>query len=841
MDCSLSVATLTDAKRLPRNASRSRSTSPRNFFSSADVANPTNTPSSSRAWTANYLTGLRSNRPARPNGSRPFPGKDKPIALTTVLEPTLKPSSPLAFSRPSSSAQQPDLTRPKEPERCLSAMSHCRAQSALPTTNGTESTGRPLARQPGPTIKVRDLTKSSMGTKASNGPNGGAYLERGQRWMERLEARSIREALEDMDALDEAHVSAAAQDEASELVWQHRNPGAPSRNHNRIRSCKQYLKNGSATLGFTQGAGTPSQRPVSDGSSSSKSRSTNSGGSRASSGASRGESKTSQEEGQSPAAEVHVLWDSPQKKACMNLSFPIPTPKPLGRRKVSEPKSRKLSVGLFSNPNDKIYEEPDAIPKEAGTVICEADPEPTPLKWKTRNSIAKRPSGTYGFLRSKTIPEVASTNLSKTDIYKNRPSQSHNASYVHNKATTNLPQPQIAGCNDRAIDTSRTKDGIEIRSDDIRAATSMRMKDRSPKLPSPTVVSDRPGRPIISFNKHWRPKEVEPNLEELSTAQTSTFDAPKPMSALLRRKLQAPLSTSSAPIVPTINTPDLPVIRIDAEPTTATAEEISVPSIELSPIPSLSNSCPQVPSIQISDDPPPSRKLPIAKPRGRPLPHHSSTAPITVTTSHWSPISPRSIAQCASCALPIAGRIVSVASQRFHPQCFTCYHCSELLECVAFYPEPSTSRDARFARIQNRTSDPEAPNFVDGHTAIDDGDTSLRFYCHLDFHELFSPRCRSCKTPIEGEVVIACGGEWHKGHFFCAECGDPFDEKTPFVEKNGYAWCVGCHAGRFNGKCKGCKKVILEQGIQALGGEWHEGCFRCVVRFFLSIGRLYAD
>ena len=77
--------------------------------------------------------------------------------------------------------------------------------------------------------------------------------------------------------------------------------------------------------------------------------------------------------------------------------------------------------------------------------------------------------------------------------------------------------------------------------------------------------------------------------------------------------------------------------------------------------------------------------------------------------------------------------------------------------------------------------------------------------------------------------MLACGGEWHKGHFFCAQCGDPFDEKTPFVENDGYAWCVGCHAGRFNGKCRGCKKVILEQGVQALGGEWHEGCFSCVV------------
>jgi hypothetical protein len=42
----------------------------------------------------------------------------------------------------------------------------------------------------------------------------------------------------------------------------------------------------------------------------------------------------------------------------------------------------------------------------------------------------------------------------------------------------------------------------------------------------------------------------------------------------------------------------------------------------------------------------------------------------------------------------------------------------------------------------------------------------------LDYHEFFSPRCKSCKTPIEGEVVVACGAEWHVGHFFCAQCGD---------------------------------------------------------------------
>lgn len=95
-------------------------------------------------------------------------------------------------------------------------------------------------------------------------------------------------------------------------------------------------------------------------------------------------------------------------------------------------------------------------------------------------------------------------------------------------------------------------------------------------------------------------------------------------------------------------------------------------------------------------------------------------------------------------------------STRFHPECFTCFNCNTGLECVAFYPEPEEKRTERLSQYE----DPQ------------DADQCPRFYCHLDFHEFFSPRCRSCKTPIEGEVVLACGGEWHVGHFFCAECGD---------------------------------------------------------------------
>ncbi len=219
----------------------------------------------------------------------------------------------------------------------------------------------------------------------------------------------------------------------------------------------------------------------------------------------------------------------------------------------------------------------------------------------------------------------------------------------------------------------------------------------------------------------------------------------------------------------------------------------------------------------------------------RPLPHHAATSPLPKSTPHYTPSVRQSGVLCAHCALPIAGRILSAAGERFHPNCFVCHQCHTNLELVAFYPEPDEKRAARLGRIHARqagepidfpadTSPEDAFNLE-----LEDGDSSLRFYCHLDFHELFSPRCKSCKTPIEGEVIIACGAEWHAGHFFCAQCGDPFDSSTPFVEKDGYAWCVECHTNRYSSKCRKCRKPVIDTVVKALGHDWHGSCFVCLV------------
>jgi hypothetical protein len=179
----------------------------------------------------------------------------------------------------------------------------------------------------------------------------------------------------------------------------------------------------------------------------------------------------------------------------------------------------------------------------------------------------------------------------------------------------------------------------------------------------------------------------------------------------------------------------------------------------------------------------------------------------------------------------IEGRFVALAggSERFHPQCFSCYACGTGLEALEISPEPEAARNERISRIRRRAQG-EVLEELPGKGMAEDGDERLRFYCHLDWHELFAPKCKHCKTPILGEHIVALGEHWHYGHFFCAECGDPFEQGMTHIEKDGYAWCINCQTKRTERrapKCKMCGIAVIGQYLQALGGEWHESCFRC--------------
>ena len=660
-------------------------------------------------------------------------------------------------------------------------MSHGQSQSTLPSPAlGATHGGRPLVQHPLSGERARNVSTS---TTASSNSTTGTYWERGQRWMEKQEAHSLREALKDMDLKEQTRLHSAAQDEASELVWKHQNPGTPYRNPEAPYNYRQHLVKGaharSQSSGRYSGLGigsplkTQSHRSTSNSSTDKPHSRVSSQGSRVVSGASSKQVAHKTISPEKPAEKGHALWDSPQKKAYMNLAFSGPKALLSSRRRGSGQKSRNVSAdsgkGLFRNPEDQIYEETEEVSRVLDGRHTDSEKAPIPLHSKSRNPATRVHFAHDTSEHSMIAPGKETKALSNYDIHKNPPTRSRDPSYLSNALPPTPPDSASASDSDLNGTTYKPsmKNGIEVRGEDIRAATSMRLKDRSPRLPTPTVVSDRPGRPIVSFDQDWKPKEMDLKQPAPGGSRRVSRDSLNKALPGLPGKPHLPQSTASAPLVPTLNLPETP--------------EIQVHNVSTPPVPTInvcetsSASKPPIPIINVLDSQPSPRPLPAPRvnaSKGRPLPHHSSTAPVKPTKSHWSPtFARRPTAQCAQCALPIAGRIVSAAGQRFHPECFVCYHCGEALECVAFYPEPDTKREERVARIQGRANGHPIQE-KEGMGEMEDGDEGLRFYCHLDFHEFFSPRCRSCKTPIEGEVVVACGGEWHVGHFFCAECGD---------------------------------------------------------------------
>ena len=705
-------------------------------------------------WTAHYLTDLRSNRPLRPSGSRPLPAVSIPErnVSRTPLPPAPPPPNFSLSSRVSAASSKPSARRSlleaDLPPRSASAMSHYRSHSMQSTDSSAVGTnlGRPLVRIGRSRFSEQFLREDD----ATVVKPSGTYLERGDRWMERQEAHSLSEALHDMDTRKDESLHTAAQDEASRLVWEHQNPNATTADREKPYRYRDHLRKGSHARAQSAERCASLQGYTT----------TNSGpSSRVSSGAHPPPTVTETSLATCVNPKVHELWDSPQKKAYMSLTNSTTTSKPRSERRRSSRQSRNVSGGsLFRNPADQIYEEPEemALTTEEQRNFA---PIPPPLKIMRHHSAATAQSVEQAPIRANTAPVTTNPRPLIRDGLDFAPRQSRNPAYTTNQMSSGRRDSSDSSSFENY---SRQDLSLEIRSDDIRQATSMRAKDRSSKLPTPEVVSDKPGRPIVSFDPDWKQNGVSTRLSQsadasswrqsLSKRFSVTGNKSRPLGGSLRTSAQPPIRADSP--LNSDGTSSIPTFNISESSKEDPFVAVGMPSIV---------------------EPGSQREIqkPI-KPIGevsRPWLQHAASAPVKSSTPHYTLSGRRPTACCAQCQLPIAGRIVSAAGERFHPECFICFNCGEGLECVAFYPEPEQRREARIDRIRSRSQGIELPD-TEGQTQQEDGDESLRFFCHLDFHELFSPRCRSCKTPIEGEVIVACGGEWHVGHFFCAECGD---------------------------------------------------------------------
>ncbi|TRX98094.1 hypothetical protein FHL15_000739 [Xylaria flabelliformis] len=788
-------------------------------------------PTNRRPPTAAYLANLRENRVNRPGGARPPPPSIRSRVGTTTEQLTTGRSSIAG-----------DSIRSEPP------VGHQRAGSDLIRPRGSRPSvaGSVISRYSVNSTSGKDYfptTPTAAPLKPSEVVPSATYIERGQRWMEKEEAFSLHQAMdaiEDKDEEkdeqeqdDETRLYNAALNEAAELVYRHehgikeREPDAPYR-------YKPHMRRNSYAHARTASAGRYGQDIGATGLARNSIRSFSGSSSGSDRDSSPGSERGSMDQQRSIGAA------SASQKTPAGAGGAAPTSSRSSRRRSS---MRRNISGEIEKPfsGDQIWEEPESAAPEPSS----RQPQPpshSPLGVKTRNTPSKVQFAPDPARDPTASPASSPTKLvSRTEIHKNPPSQSRNPNYTKNDVSDSPRSSQ---------DIPR-KNGVEIRSDDIRQATSMRLKDRSSKLPTPSAVSDSPGRPIVSFDKNWKAPE--------EAAADPTPDESRRVPIPLRVAEERPGSQSPQPPVPAIVcTPDIPQ---SAPPAAASRRSAPVPSIQVD-----SGDGPQVPSIAISGDDGPSvpsivlpgdddgdnhggggvPSIPVivtpddvaSKPSARPLPDprsHTRNAPSGGRPrGHWSPApgaSHRATAICHECRYPIEGRVVALSggSERFHPQCFRCYICGTGLEALEISPEPDAARAARLDRIYRRAAG-EILDEIPGQTMAEDGDDRLRFYCHLDWHELFAPQCKHCKTPILGEHVVALGEHWHYGHFFCAECGDPFERGMTHIEKDGYAWCVSCQTKRTERrapKCRRCKIAVIGQYVKALGAEWHDECFRC--------------
>ncbi|KAK0730541.1 hypothetical protein B0H67DRAFT_548473 [Lasiosphaeris hirsuta] len=819
---------------------------------------------------AAYLADLRNTRLNRPGGARPPPASKRDTArLPTSTRPSLDASllhhqhthsdasnvsipasvpaatTAAAASRPSVSVSRPSISVSRP------SMSASVSSRFSTTTQGKDYY---------PDRHVKPLKPSEIVPSAT-------YIERGQRWMEKEEAVSLRQAMEDMDLKDrpklpnvdlmgeegseERRLYEVALDEAAELVWRHQNPGkvpqpgAPYRYKPHMRK-DSYAHARTASAGLygndvapTGLARDPSMRSVSGSSTDSDSGAPSGGrpsfaSSRQVPGAGTG-SRTDDTARRSFDRPQRALPDPRATKSYGSVSGP-PSAIAGSRRRSSL--NRNIS-GEIQKPfsGDQIWEEPDVQATDRSKNSTQAGPV-QPLRAKPKNPLNRVQFAPGVSSAEDTPPPSPPKVVSKYEIYKNPPSQTRNPQYTTNGRPEAPP----------SLDNVPRKHGMEIRGEDIREATSMRLKDRSHKLPTPSAVSDNPGRPIVSFDRDWKPpEEATDNAPE----ESRNGRGDKHSSPIVPGRIYSQQPQQQAQTIPTISIADDSTSPPSATPSSRHARSASAHGqVDGPPVPtiSVSDSSPDVPAIVLLDDGPNDNpNIPaIVTPDDdknsgshRPLPTPQAATPRIRQPdrhrSHWSPaprpVGSRATACCHECGGFIEGRFVSLAgsSEKFHPQCFACYSCGTSLEALEISPEPDNYRSQRLNRIARRAASeilPEEP----GETMAEDGDTRLRFFCHLDWHELYAPRCKHCKTPIMGEHVVALGAHWHFGHFFCAECGDPFERGMTHIEKDGYAWCVSCQTKRTERrapKCRKCNTAVIGQYVRALGGEWHDECFRC--------------
>ncbi|XP_053740676.1 prickle-like protein 1a isoform X1 [Synchiropus splendidus] len=168
-------------------------------------------------------------------------------------------------------------------------------------------------------------------------------------------------------------------------------------------------------------------------------------------------------------------------------------------------------------------------------------------------------------------------------------------------------------------------------------------------------------------------------------------------------------------------------------------------------------------------------------------------------------------ATCEHCGEGFSGGEMTVMAARagpehhWHPACFTCFTCQELLvDLIYFYQEG-------------------------------------KVYCGRHHAEMLKPRCSACDELIfADECTEAEGRHWHLKHFRCTECDHVLGGQR-YIMKEGRPYCCGCFESLYAEYCQACAQHIGVDHAQMTydGLHWHatDQCFRCMQCCCSLLGR----
>ncbi|KAM9815710.1 testin [Syngnathus typhle] len=195
----------------------------------------------------------------------------------------------------------------------------------------------------------------------------------------------------------------------------------------------------------------------------------------------------------------------------------------------------------------------------------------------------------------------------------------------------------------------------------------------------------------------------------------------------------------------------------------------------------------------------------------------------TTAGAMGAPGAPQQSFSCRHCNQPMRVGDPAVYAERagydklWHPACFVCCTCNELLVDMIYFWKRG------------------------------------KLYCGRHYGDSEKPRCGGCDELIFcNEYTQAEGQNWHLKHFCCFDCDLVLAGETYVMEQDKPV-CTPCYMKNYAVKCSGCGEAVEPEAQRVSYGEhhWHAApkCFKCSgcakvlmgQRFMAAQGRLFCS